>query len=107
MCVSAGSPVFCFVLINNSLSKRIAGAGGGTTEKWAVLQPVGACLGACQGGTLARRSRRGTGSSGRLFSQLGVAACAKHLMPGKHENRSEDTVSGRPCSSWGGRHMFP
>lgn len=30
---------------------------------------------------MARRSGRGTGSSGRLFSQLGVAACAKHLIP--------------------------
>lgn len=39
-----------------------------------------ASRGVAQGGRLAR-SGRGTGSSGRLFSQLGVAACAKHLMP--------------------------
>lgn len=38
-------------------------------------------MGAWQGGRLARRSGRGTGSSGRLFSQLGVAARAKHLIP--------------------------
>lgn len=65
-----------------------------------------------------RRSGRGTGHSGRLFSQLGVAACAKHLMPvnmktGVRTLCQEDRVlpgvlAARFISSWNqGKYVMP
>lgn len=75
MCVSAGSQMFWSCVDKQQFVQASGGSGdkrerGGRTGQRGRVRAV-----------TARRSGRGTGSTGRLFSQLGVAACAKHLTP--------------------------
>lgn len=74
----------------------------GQKRSGAVLRPVGAW----PAGRLAGRSGRGTGSSGKVVFSAGCGSLCQAPDARKHENRSEDTMSGRLCSSWGVRHMF-
>lgn len=99
-CFSAGSQMLWSVLINSSLSKQVAAPGAGTKAK----RPGGRCSGPRGRVRVAVPARRdtGTGSTGRLFSQLGVAARAKHLMPvntktGVGTLCQEDGVLPRGC----------
>lgn len=99
MCVSAGSPMFCSVLIN-SLSKQIAGVGD---NREAGSAPASGGVSGWQAG---QEEWHRDWKFGQVVFSAGCGSLCQAPDACKHENRSEDTVSGRLCSSWGGRHTL-